>query len=89
VTERGVAGFAIDVLLFGPLADLAGSDRIRCELFQGARVSDLVERLRGSVPALASRLDSSAVAVNLAYAGRDRALAPGDEVALIPPVSGG
>jgi molybdopterin converting factor small subunit len=85
----GVATFAIDVLLFGPLADLAASPKVRCVVPEGARVGDLLGRLRERYPALGARLDTAAVAVNLAYAGRDRALAPGDEVALIPPVSGG
>jgi MoaE-MoaD fusion protein len=89
VTEPRVAGFEIEVLLFGPLADLAGRDRVRCALPAGAHVGDLLGAVRGLVPALGARLDSAAVAVNLSYATRDRMLAPGDEVALIPPVSGG
>jgi molybdopterin converting factor small subunit len=84
-----VAEVAIDVLLFGPLADLAASPKVRCVVPEGARVGDLLGRLRERYPALGARLDSAAVAVNLAYVGRDRALAAGDEVALIPPVSGG
>jgi MoaE-MoaD fusion protein len=79
----------IDVLLFGPLADLAASPKVRCLVPEGARVDELLKRLRERFPALAPRLDSAAVAVNLAYVARDRALAAGDEVALIPPVSGG
>jgi MoaE-MoaD fusion protein len=80
---------AIDVLLFGPLADLAASPKVRCFVPEGARVEDLLARLRERHPALGPRLASAAVAVNLAYVARDHALAPGDEVALIPPVSGG
>jgi molybdopterin converting factor small subunit len=89
VTEPDVAGFEIEVLLFGPLADAAGRDRVRCALQAGARVGDLLGAVRSLVPALGARLDSVAVAVNLSYATRDRMLAPGDEVALISPVSGG
>ena len=54
------------------------------ELEEGARVGDLWATLQ-----LGAEPDGLLYAVNKEYAGRDRPLADGDEVALIPPVSGG
>lgn len=79
----------INVFLFGPLADLAATGSVRLEIAGGAKVADVLAVVRGRFPALGARLDSTAVAVNLAYAGPDAVVSDGDEVALIPPVSGG
>lgn len=79
----------VTVLLFGPLAEIADAARLSFPVPEGARVADVLALVRGRFPALGARLDTVAVAVNLSYAGRDAALRPGDEVALIPPVSGG
>ena len=80
---------AVDVLLFGPLADLAATPSVRLEVGNEARVADILVKLRQRFPAIGSRLDAAAVALNLSYVGRDALVKPGDEVALIPPVSGG
>jgi molybdopterin synthase catalytic subunit len=79
----------VEVLLFGPLADVAATPRVRWSIAAGARVGDLLDRVAERWPALRPRLASVAVAVNLAYATRGAVLSAGDEVALIPPVSGG
>jgi MoaE-MoaD fusion protein len=72
----------VEVRLFAGLRELAGWSQRRLE---GAdRVSDVWPLLDlGEEPA------GLLYAVNREYAGRDRALSDGDEVALIPPVSGG
>jgi molybdopterin converting factor subunit 1 len=72
------------VLLFASLRERAGADRLELELPEGTRVCDALERLgwlTGDVRVV--------MAVNREYAPPERPLAPGDELALIPPVSGG
>lgn len=70
--------------LFAALRERVGRSEIVLELPDGARVADALEQLAGvtdGVPAV--------MAVNREYAERSAALHEGDEVALIPPVSGG
>ncbi len=76
----------VEVRFFAVLRDLAGSERWELELPSGATVADLLARLGEEIPGLPGGL---AVAVGLEYAGPGRVLETGDEVALIPPVSGG
>ncbi len=79
----------LTVLLFAKLRDAAGSDSVTAELPAGTTVADLRRHLAGTYPAVAGLLERSAVAVNHDFADADRPLAAGDEIALIPPVSGG
>lgn len=74
----------VTVRLFAMLRERAGSREITLELPDGARVGDALAALHeiaGSLPLV--------MAVNREYADADHRLAPGDELALIPPVSGG
>lgn len=78
----------VRVLLFASYADALGTPELSLDLPDGARVRDVLERLTllagaGAVPA------SPLVAVNATYAHADQSVAPGDEVAIIPPVAGG
>ena len=77
------------VLLFAGLADAVGTRQIDLELTAGARVVDLLELLGKDHEAIRPRSDRLAVAVNERYVDATTALADGDVVALIPPVSGG
>ena len=70
--------------LFAMLRERAGTDELTLELPEGARVRDAL----GELESLASGLPL-VLAVNREYAPEDRALDAGDELALIPPVSGG
>jgi len=81
--------FRLTVLLFAAARDLAGTDAATVELAPGATVAELRAALARDFPALAPLLVKSAVAVNHDFAEDDRVLRPGDEVAVIPPVSGG
>ena len=76
--------------LFAILRERAGRDSVALELAEGATVDDALAAL-GTHDGLAEALDRMPVvmAVNRAYAEGNRALLEGDEVALIPPVSGG
>ena len=83
--NRGYAGrVRVAVKLFAALREQRGAREVELELADGARVDDVWRALDlGDEPA------GLVYAVNRAYADRDAALAEGDEVALIPPVSGG
>jgi molybdopterin converting factor subunit 1 len=79
----------LTVLLFARLRDVAGTDRVSVVLPAASTVADVRHRLAAAHPDLAGLLDRSAVAVNHDFADDARVLTPGDEVAVIPPVSGG
>jgi len=79
----------VRVLFFGGLKDLAGKSSDLLELPEGALVRDVLGHYLGQVPRLKESLASLAVAVNQEYAGAETGLKSGDEVALLPPVSGG
>jgi MoaE-MoaD fusion protein len=79
----------VRVLFFGQLKDIVGLSQDDAELSDGARVEDLFERYGRQFPKLAEFRPSIAASVNQEYAGWRAPLAPGDEVAFLPPVSGG
>jgi molybdopterin synthase catalytic subunit len=79
----------VRVLFFGMLKDLAGKSSDTVELWAGASVRDLLANCEARIPRLKESLSSLAVAVNQQYAGPDTKLNADDEVALLPPVSGG
>jgi molybdopterin converting factor subunit 1 len=79
----------VSVLLFARLAEIAGTRKTEIETREGLRVSDVLPILEASYPGV---IDMSVVlryAVNREFVPEDHALHDGDEVALIPPVSGG
>jgi molybdopterin converting factor subunit 1 len=78
----------VTVLLFASYADALGVPSLDMELSNGATVSDVLDRIR-TLPGANRLPQSPLVAVNERYAKRDRPLAAGDEVAIIPPVAGG
>src|SRR5262249_20616964 len=79
----------LTVILFAAARDLAGADSVAVELPAGATVADLRTKLSRQVPAFAKLLGKSAIAVNHDFADDGFALKSADEVAIIPPVSGG
>jgi molybdopterin synthase catalytic subunit len=79
----------IQILVFGVLKDLFPEPSATLEIPEGMRVSDLLNRYERSFAGRDELWGSLAVAVNREYASADRVLADGDEVALLPPVSGG
>jgi MoaE-MoaD fusion protein len=80
----------VRVRLFAVLRERAGSDSIEIELAEDATVADALDAL-AATPPLAEVLERMPVrmAVNRTYAGGETPLAPDDELALIPPISGG
>ncbi|MGO8796448.1 MAG: molybdenum cofactor biosynthesis protein [Candidatus Sulfotelmatobacter sp.] len=79
----------VRVLFFGVLKDLVGKASDSVELPDGSRVRDVLSHYADQVPKVTGVLSSIAVAVNQQYAGMDTELKTGDEIALLPPVSGG
>lgn len=80
----------VTVRLFAILRERAGSDSIEVELPERATVNDAFECL-AAVPALTELIERMPLrmAVNREYASLATAISPGDELALIPPISGG
>jgi molybdopterin synthase catalytic subunit/molybdopterin converting factor small subunit len=80
----------VRVRLFAVLRERAGSDEVELELGEGATVADALSALGRFTPLgeLLERLPV-ALAVNRDYADASTELGPDDELALIPPVSGG
>lgn len=79
----------VRVLFFGVLRELAGKAAEELELPDGATVRAVIEEYARRIPGLKDSLASIALAVNQQYAGPDVVLQSNDEVALLPPVSGG
>ena len=72
----------VTIRLFAMLRERAGASEIELDLPEGARVRDALDRLddlAGGLPLV--------MAVNRDYADAEAELRPGDELALIPPVS--
>jgi molybdopterin synthase catalytic subunit len=80
----------ITVRLFAILRERAGRDSIEIELPEGATVDDAFARL-AAAPGLGELVERMPLrmAVNREYASAGTAIAPGDELAVIPPISGG
>ena len=79
----------VRVLFFGMLKDRMGKSSDLLELPDGASIRDLLAHYETEVPRLRESLPALAVAVNQVYASPEAKLKAGDEVALLPPVSGG
>src|SRR3989337_1915566 len=77
------------VRLFARLAEIAGTRETEVELGEGLSVAEAFRTLCQRVPELADLGDSLMYAVNAEYVRPDHPLRSGDELALIPPVSGG
>jgi molybdopterin converting factor subunit 1 len=74
----------VTVRLFAMLRERAGASSVTLELPEGARVRDALDSLSGLADGI-----PLVMAVNREYASEEQVLGAGDELALIPPVSGG
>jgi molybdopterin synthase catalytic subunit len=77
------------VLLFAGLRERLRRDSLDLEVPAGATARDLLAALARAAPDLSASLGVCRVAVNHEFVAADHVLAAGDEVAVIPPVSGG
>ncbi|HRX84585.1 MAG TPA: MoaD/ThiS family protein [Phycisphaerae bacterium] len=82
-------GVRVLVLFLGPARDWAGRDRTICTVPPGSTIASLERQLSADAPALSRAARSIRFAVNQEFAERTCVLQDGDEVAVIPPVSGG
>lgn len=79
----------VNVLFFGMLKDWMGRSTDSLHLPEGATLADVIAHYEPLVPKLKDFAASMALSVNQEYAAPDTELRAGDEVALLPPVSGG
>jgi len=80
---------AVVVRLFGSLREEAGAAKLDFEVPKGTRVSQLHAQLSGKFAGFERLGDRLAVSLNLEICEADAVLRDGDEVAFLPPVSGG
>lgn len=79
----------VRVLYLGMLREIAGCEREAIDLGDGAMVGDLYAQLQQRIPKLQDFRGAIALAVNYEYSDAKTVLKDNDEIALIPPVSGG
>jgi molybdopterin synthase catalytic subunit len=79
----------VRILFFGVLKDLAGRESDSLSLPDGATLADVLSHYQKRIPRWKDFVSSMAISVNQEYAAPDTRLKAGDEVALLPPVSGG
>jgi molybdopterin converting factor small subunit len=79
----------VTVRLFARLREIAGQGELTRDVAGGSTVQDLWDGLVGEFPALGPYARSVAPGVNAEYSRMTAALAEGDDVAFLPPVSGG
>jgi molybdopterin converting factor subunit 1 len=79
----------LPVRLFALYRERVGSSTVSLQVPDGATVARLTQEVRRRYPQLAPPQVKIVVAVNAEYAEEDLVLQPGDDICLIPPVSGG
>lgn len=79
----------VTVLFFGQLKDFVGRSKDELELAPGSSVGTVFDHYASEYPKLREMAASIAIARNHEFAARNVELAEGDEIALMPPVSGG
>ena len=79
----------LNVRLFALYRERAGRNTVSVAVPEGATVADLTDEIRRQLPNLAPPEVKIVVAVNTDYADYEVVLQPGDDICLIPPVSGG
>ena len=77
------------VLFFGKLKELAGAAEQSIEISSGSTIAELFDRFASQTPALAPYRTSVVASRNQEFAHWTTVLEPGDEIAFLPPVSGG
>jgi len=79
----------IKVKLFAILREKAGAAEAIIEMPDGATAASAAREIGRRFPVISAAVAKAALAVNMEYAPPEKTLADGDELALIPPVSGG
>jgi molybdopterin converting factor small subunit len=76
-------------MLFARLRDIAGAAEMPREVSNGATIGTVWRELAGEFPGLSAYERSMSSALNADYARMDAEVHEGDEIAFLPPVSGG
>jgi molybdopterin converting factor subunit 1 len=87
--NKGVFGMQVQVRLFAAAREIVGRGEVSLELREGSTVGDVMEHFFSHYPELRAISGSLLLAVNREFADRTNTLHEGDEVGVIPPVSGG
>lgn len=82
-------GVSVSVRLFARYAEILGTERLTVDVPPPVTVAAVLDRLRSQHPAAAALPGRPLVAINLRQVPLDAAVAAGDELALLPPLSGG
>ena len=79
----------VTVRLFARLRDIAGNAELGRDIEPGATIGTVWKQLAGEFPGLSAYEKSMSSALNADYARMDAEVHDGDEIAFLPPVSGG
>jgi molybdopterin converting factor subunit 1 len=86
---RGVATMRVKVKLFAAAREMVGQGEVAVDLHEGGTVGDLMDQVFARYPKLKGIAASLIFAVNREMVERTAGLREGDEVGVLPPVSGG
>ena len=87
--DLGETAMKVRVRCFAAAREIIGTGELVVDLPEGSTLTQLVDQIRLQFPRLEGLAGSLLFSVNREYAAFDKRLAADDEVALIPPVSGG
>ena len=79
----------VTVRLFARLREIAGADTVDLDVPDGSHVADVWRTVAARWPTMSAFESTVSGAVNAEYARMTRPIAEGDEIAFLPPVSGG
>src|SRR6267154_58796 len=79
----------VKVLFFGQLKDITGRAEEQLDVAEGSRLSTVFDHYAGRFPRVGAMAASIVLARNQEFADASAAVADGDEIAFLPPVSGG
>ncbi|HEX8650596.1 MAG TPA: molybdopterin converting factor subunit 1 [Pyrinomonadaceae bacterium] len=79
----------VKVMFFGGIRDIVGTSEGELEIPPGMTARDILQRYCRDYPRFNSYAASTMIAVNLDFASPETLINDGDEIAFIPPVSGG
>jgi molybdopterin converting factor subunit 1 len=79
----------VKVLFFGQLKDITGRAEDQLDVAEGARLSTVFDHYAGRFPRVGAMAASIVLARNQEFADASAAIVDGDEIAFLPPVSGG
>jgi len=79
----------VRLLLFAVLREIVGQEELELEVATATTVGEVLEKLSAENPRIAAMADVIQVAINQEFAECNTELESGDEIALLPPLSGG